>query len=93
MQDWFWGDSESRPLQFTHLASEAGRFSSPRPSVCPMHVILKPWHILFAVLCGWLNERQQRGIEFQNDQIEVLFEKLGKKRVPLTDDRRRVLAG
>ena len=58
-----------------------------------MHAILKPWHILFAVLCGWLNERQQRVIEFQNDQIEVLFEKLGKKRVPLTDDRRRVLAG
>ena len=39
-----------------------------------MHVILQPWHILFAVLCGWLNERQQRVIEFQNDQIEAFWE-------------------
>ena len=58
-----------------------------------MHVILQPWHILFVVLCGRLNERQQRVIEFQNDQIEALLGKLVKERVPLTDDRRRVLAG
>jgi hypothetical protein len=32
-----------------------------------MHVILQPWHILFAVLCGWFNEREHRVIEFQND--------------------------
>ncbi|MFT4559447.1 MAG: hypothetical protein ACI92S_004837 [Planctomycetaceae bacterium] len=47
-----------------------------------MHVILNLWHILFAVLCGWFNERLQRVIEFQNDQIEALLGKLGKKRVP-----------
>jgi hypothetical protein len=58
-----------------------------------MHVIPQPWHILFVVLCGRLNERQQRVIEFQNDQIEALLGKLVKERVPLTDDRRRVLAG
>jgi hypothetical protein len=58
-----------------------------------MHVIPQPWHILLVVLCGRLNERQQRVIEFQNDQIEALLGKLVKERVPLTDDRRRVLAG
>ena len=58
-----------------------------------MHVILNLWQILFAVLCGWFNERQHRVIEFQNDQIEAFLGKLGKKRVSLTDDRRRVLAG
>lgn len=31
-----------------------------------MTFILQPWHILFAVLCGWVNERQQKVIEFQN---------------------------
>jgi hypothetical protein len=58
-----------------------------------MHVILNLSHILFAVLCGWFNERQQRVIEFQNDQFVAFLGKLGKKRVSLTDDRRRVLTG
>jgi hypothetical protein len=44
-------------------------------------------------LCGWFNERQQRVIEFQNDQFVAFLGKLGKKRVSLTDDRRRVLTG
>ena len=50
------------------------------------------WHILQAVLGGWGNERQQPVIEFQNAQIEALFKKLGKQRVLLTDDQRRLLA-
>ena len=57
-----------------------------------MTFILKPWHIAFAVLCGWLHQRQQQIIEFQNSQIEALLEKLGTKRVLLSDDQRRVLA-
>ncbi|MGZ0174661.1 MAG: hypothetical protein ACKVHE_34595 [Planctomycetales bacterium] len=57
-----------------------------------MQLMLQPCHILLAILIGWANERQQRIIEFQNDQIEALLVKLGKKRVLLTDDQRRVLA-
>ena len=57
-----------------------------------MTFILRPWHILFAVLCGWVNERQQKVIEFQNAQIDALLKKLGKKRLLLSDDQRRVLA-
>jgi hypothetical protein len=57
-----------------------------------MQIMLQPYHILLAALVGWANERQRRIIEFQNDQIEALLEKLGKKRVLLTDDQRRVLA-
>ena len=57
-----------------------------------MTFILQPWHILFAVLCGWVNERRQKVIEFQNAQIEALLNKLGKKRLLLSDDQRRVLA-
>ena len=45
-----------------------------------------------ASFIGWANERQRRIIAFQNEQIEALLEKLGKKRVLLTDDQRRVLA-
>jgi hypothetical protein len=57
-----------------------------------MQFILQPCHIVLAAVVGLANERQQRIIEFQNDQIEVLLKKLGKKRVLLTDDQRRVLA-
>ena len=57
-----------------------------------MNIVLPPWQLLFVVLCGWVNERQQQIIEFQNAQIETLLQKLGKKRILLTDDQRRVLA-
>jgi putative transposase len=57
-----------------------------------MQFMLQPYHILLAALIGWANERQQQIIEFQNDQIKALLKKLGKKRVLLTDDQRRVLA-
>jgi hypothetical protein len=57
-----------------------------------MQFMLQPCHIVLAALVGWANELQRRIIEFQNDQIEALLKKLGKKRLLLTDDQRRVLA-
>ena len=46
-----------------------------------MSFIFQPWHILLATLYGWVNQRQQQMIEFQNDRIEVLLKKVGKKRL------------
>ncbi|MDG2128226.1 MAG: integrase core domain-containing protein [Fuerstiella sp.] len=57
-----------------------------------MSFLLQPWHILLAALCGMVNQRQQQIIEFQNAQIEALLKKLGKKRLLLDDDQRRLLA-
>jgi len=57
-----------------------------------MQFMLQPYHILLATLIGWANERQHKIIEFQNDQIKALLKKLGKKRLLLSDDQRRVLA-
>ena len=57
-----------------------------------MNTLFQPWQLLFAMLCGWVNERQQRTIEFQNAQIQTLLKQLGKKRILLTDDQRRLLA-
>jgi putative transposase len=37
------------------------------------------------------HKRQQRIIEFQNDQIKALLNWLGKRRLPLSDDQRQVL--
>jgi len=57
-----------------------------------MSFILHPWQFFFVVFCGWVNERQTEIIEFQNAQIDALLKKLGKKRILLTDDQRRILA-
>ena len=57
-----------------------------------MSFLLQPWHIVLAVLCGMVNQRQQQIIEFQNAQIEALLKKLGRKRLLLDDDQRRLLA-
>ena len=57
-----------------------------------MFFLLQPWHILLAALCGMVNERQQQIIEFQNAQIEALLNKLGKKRLLLDENLRRLLA-
>ena len=57
-----------------------------------MSLLLQPCHILLAALCGMVNERQQKIIEFQNAQIETLLKKLGKKRLLLDDNQRRLVA-
>jgi hypothetical protein len=44
------------------------------------------------ILSGWANHGQQEIIDFQNAQIRALMAKLGKKRILLTEDQRRLLA-
>jgi putative transposase len=61
-------------------------------SVNRMSFVLQPWQLLFTILIGWVNRRQQQIIEFQNDQIAALLKAFGKKRLLSTDDQRRVLA-
>ena len=57
-----------------------------------MNFILQPWQFLFVVFCGWVHQRQTEIIEFQNDELTALMRRLGKKRLLLTDDQRRLLA-
>ena len=57
-----------------------------------MNFILHPWQLLLLILAGWINRQQQAIIEFQRTEIEVLKEKIGKKRILLNDDQRRRLA-
>ncbi len=57
-----------------------------------MNYIPQPLELMLIALVGWVSHRQQLMIQFQNDQIEALLKKLGKKRILLSDDQRRVLA-
>ena len=53
---------------------------------------LQPLHLLLVILAGWINRRQQDAIEYLLTENRVLREKLGKKRILLSDDQRRRLA-
>ena len=57
-----------------------------------MSYILQPWQLLFVILAGWVNEQQQQVIEYLRTENQVLKDKLGKKRILLSDDQRRRLA-
>jgi putative transposase len=57
-----------------------------------MSFILQPWQLLLIILAGWINQQQQEVIEYLRAENHVLKEKLGKKRILLTDDQRRRLA-
>jgi putative transposase len=53
---------------------------------------LQPWQLMLIILAGWINRQQQEVIEYLRTENAVLKEKLGKKRILLTDDQRCRLA-
>jgi hypothetical protein len=53
-----------------------------------MKSILHPWQILLLVLAGWINRQQQNTIEYLIAENQILREKLGKKRILLSNDQR-----
>jgi putative transposase len=57
-----------------------------------MKLQLHPWQMLLLILAGWINRRQQDAIEYLLNENRVLKEKLGKKRILLSDDQHRRLA-
>ena len=57
-----------------------------------MRFILQPWQLFFLILSGWVNREQQSMIEIQKAQIRILMQKMGRKRILLSDDQRRILA-
>jgi hypothetical protein len=64
--------------------------SAEPPFGCNMS--FEPWQFLLSILAGWINDEQQKIIEYQRTIIQVLQEKHGKKRILLNDDQRRRLA-
>jgi len=54
--------------------------------------ISQPWMVLLAMMAGWLNRHQQDMIEYLMAENIILKEKLGKKRIILTNEQRIRLA-
>jgi len=57
-----------------------------------MSFVFRPYQLLAAVLAGWVNREQQQRLEYQQAEIQVLKEIVGKKRIVLNDVQRRRLA-
>ena len=57
-----------------------------------MNYILQPWQLLLFTWVGWIHREQQQAIEYLRTENQVLWEKLGKKRILLNDNQRRRLA-
>jgi putative transposase len=57
-----------------------------------MNLILQPWQLLLLIVASWTNEEQQRVIEYLRTENQILKERLGKKRILLSNDQRRRLA-
>lgn len=57
-----------------------------------MNFILHPWQLLVMILAGWINDQQQKIIDFYRAQLEALMKAQGKKRLLLADEQRRILA-
>ena len=57
-----------------------------------MSFVLQPWQLLLLILAGWVNRQQQEVIDYLRTENQVLKEKLGKRRILLSDDQRRRLA-
>jgi hypothetical protein len=51
---------------------------------------LQPWQLSLVILAGWINPQQQDAIEYLRTENRILREKLGKKRILLDDDQRRL---
>ena len=57
-----------------------------------MRPTLYPWQLLSVIVSGYLNEHQQRVIDYLKEENRVLREQLGNKRLRLTNSQRRRLA-
>jgi putative transposase len=65
---------------------------SPKPHRVHIHFVLQPWQLLLAILAGWVNRQQQDVIQYLRTENQIFKEKLGKRRILLSDDQRRRLA-
>ena len=54
--------------------------------------MLQPWQLLLLVLAGSVNRQQQDEIEYLLAENRVMRQKLGKRRILLNDEQRRMLA-
>jgi len=53
-----------------------------------MSAILTPFSLALACIAGWLNQHQQRTIDYLVEENRFLREQIGGRRIRFTDDQR-----
>ena len=57
-----------------------------------MRGVLDPFSFVVISIAGWMNQHQQRVIEYLMEENRVLREQIGSRRMRFNDDQRRRLA-
>jgi hypothetical protein len=57
-----------------------------------MIAVLEPYRFVVLAVAGWMNQHQQRVIEYLVAENRVLREQLGGRRLRFNDDQRRRFA-
>ena len=57
-----------------------------------MRRVLDPFSFVVISIAGWMNQHQQRVIEYLMEENRVLREQIGNRRMRFTDNQRRRLA-
>ena len=57
-----------------------------------MRGVLDPFSFVVISIAGWMNQHQQRVIEYLMEENRVLQEQIGNRRMRFTDNQRRRLA-
>jgi len=57
-----------------------------------MHTVFDPFSFLVVSIAGWMNQHQQRVIDYLIEENRVLREQIGARRMRFNDDQRRRLA-
>ena len=55
-------------------------------------MIWKPWTLLTVAVAGWMSQQQQEVIAYLREENRILREKLGRKRILLSIEKKRRLA-
>ncbi len=55
-----------------------------------MATVLQPWQILVAAFAGWITRQQDAVSEYLREENRVLKQQLGRRRLRLNDDQRRL---
>src|SRR3954471_18029413 len=54
--------------------------------------VMNPFQFVLIAVAGWMNQRQQKAIDYLREENRVLREQLGERRLKFNDDQRRRLA-
>ena len=87
-------ERRSHGPEFTRKSDKAESPSAAPvcPGLRPVAQVIQPWQVPLAALAGRINRQQLAAIDFLREETRILRDRLGDRRIRLSDDPRRRLA-